>query len=700
MGWWGRGAARKGAFAIVVALLASFPLGLVDAGAQGLFSGDFCRRPPVERGRENALEQRVNVSPVDVYRQCAPIAENPRSRADQQANAQYYTARAIATLHEQGQLADPQELDRAGMMLELVVRLPWDDADVLRERAQIQLARIYRLRAEAARASGRLVDGQYLVQALALLDGAIGLAPSNTGPNAAVALDARYERALVYLQRQEAGDAEAALRDLSVFSVPGQPSSAWSATGQRGRARLIELANRLGDQAMEAAPTQANVDRALEYYARAQAAVETGGAPPAGVSIAQIYIDLGAATLRKAALERGVGVDQRCEYNGTDPDAARLLVQARGHFQRAAQEPGHPPAAEQGLGCALLALGDIERAILAFQAANAAGARDLDSALELASAYAGAAAILNAQRSSNPAEEARARAAAQQFWTLAEGTYQQALGMVGDDRRRRARINVDLAETRRARGDLAGASQALSEALADQPNSAEALLARGTLICGQDRFCTSLTGVGTLGQARADLTAVVDQLPPPDAAVRSEAHYYLSLLANRDRTLGGDGAAAVRHADAAFSLAMTPSYREHACLMRIRYYHLRGVGERDERARDEGTRYCLAGENRTPETLLLEGEYHLSRARSLPGGARDRAREEAYSTFGDALRLLGRSESPAHDLLRARLELGQAFVQYCMGLEGVGLEAIRRIDADGTIRQYFVDHAVWDCSER
>jgi len=683
---WGRRGSAVGArtFAKVLAVLVVAGCQHGVSNAQVSFSSEYCRRSPVERGRENPLEQHVNAIPDRVFEACARIADNPRSRADQQVNAQYYTARALATLHEQRQQAD---LPRAAALLDLVVRTPWPEADPARQRARVQLARVHRLLIAAEQERGALIDRRRFVEALALLDQALTSAQMEAGAANAVVLDARYERARILLQRDEAGDSEAALRDLSVFAANVQPSSAWSMNGQRGRAELIALAQKLGDEAMAAAPTQSNIDRALDYYVRAQAAVETGGAPPAGVDPPDIYISLGDATLRRAALARGLSMDRRCEHVAGDADAARLLVQARSHFERARSFPGHSPLAEHGSGCASLGLGQLDQALRSFEAANQAGATDIDSLLELARAYANVAAILDAQH-------------APRFWTAAEETYQRALGMVGADIRRRARINVELAQARQARGDLAGAMQVLTAALADQPTSPDALLARGRLICGADASCKELNGITTLSQARADLSAVVDQIPPPDATVRAEAHHHLSLLADRPSSAGGNGASAVRHADAAFSLALTGEYREHACLMRIRYYNLRGVGERDERRRDEGTRYCLAGENRAPAALLLEGEYHMSRARSLPGGARDRAREEAYRTFGEALRLIGRTETADARDLRDRLELGQAFIQYCLGLEGVGSEAITRIDPNRTIRQHFIDHDVWDCSPR
>lgn len=665
-------------------LMADSQLTVNSANAQSFFGGgDQCGRPPVERGRENPLEQRVNTDPAWVFATCSALAENPRARADQQGNAQYYTARAIATLREQGdQQAD---LDRAARLLDLAVRVPWPDADPLRDRARLQLARIYRLQIVARRGS---VDPRIFAAALALLDQTLR---TNGGPNNAVALDARYERAIIYQQRRDAGDAEAALRDLSIFATPLPSSSAWSATTreQRGRALLIASAQRLGDDAIET-PTQSNIERALEYYERAQAAVETGGPALAGIDLPELYIDLGTATLQKAALQRGLSVDRRCQPNTTHPSADQLLERARGYFQTAISFPGHSSRAEQGSGCALLALREIEPAIRAFEAANAAGATGVNDLVDLARGYANAAMVLQAQGSG----------AAELFWARAEEKYQLAIGMAGTDRGLRARTNVELAQARQARGDLAGAWAVLTDALADDPNAPEALLARGRLICAyvsEDDPCRSLnTGISTPQLARADLLAAINQIPTPDAQVRGEAHYYLSWLARH----ANNGSEAVSNADSAASLAMSAQYRRHACLMRIRYYHLRGVGQRDERVRDDGTRYCLAGETRDPEALLLEGEYHLSRARSLPGGARDRAREEAYSVFGEGLRVLGRSDSGLNDLLQSRLELGQALVQYCMGLEGVGSSTINRIDQDGSIRRYFEAHDVWNCEER
>ncbi|WP_395646996.1 tetratricopeptide repeat protein [Terricaulis sp.] len=609
------------------------------------------------------------------------MAESPRARADQQGNAQYYTARAIATLREQGQQAD---LSRAATLLDLVVRVPWPDAEPLRDRARLQLARVYRLQIEAERARGAPVDPRAFSAALALLDQTLR---TNGGPNNAVALDARYERALVYLQRRDAGDAEAALRDLSIFATQIAAGSAWSTAGQRGRTLLVRSAQALGDEIIET-PTQANIERALDYYERAQAAVEMGGPPLTGVDLPGLYIDLGTATLSKAALQRGVGVDRRCQPNVTHPEADQLLQRARGNFETAMSFPGHSPRAEQGSGCAFLALRQIDLAIRSFEAAYAAGARDVNDLLELARGYANAGAILEAQQIGD----------AQRYWMRAEETYQLAISMAGADARLRSRINVELARTRQARGDFAGAWTVLTAALADDGNSPEALLARGRLVCmpAGEEPCVSLSGISTPQEARADLSAVINQIPTPDPQLRGEAHFYLSWIARRTE----NGLEAVRNADSAASLAMSAEYRRHACLMRIRYYHLRGIGVRDERVRDEGTRYCLAGETRAPEALLLEGEYHLSRARSLSGGARDRAREEAYSVFGEGLRLLGRSDSALNDELQHRFELGQALVQYCMGLEGVGSSAINRIDPGGTIRQYFVAHEVWNCEPR
>ncbi|MDZ4690713.1 hypothetical protein [Terricaulis sp.] len=694
MGWWARGGAagtRIVPRVLAVLVVAGCQLGI--GNAQTGFSADQCRRSPIERGRENPLERHVNVSPERVLSACSRIAQDPRARADQQVNAQYYTARAIATLHEEPGAREPAELANAAEMLNRVVLAPWPQSEPAQLRAHVQLARVVRLQLRADRARGGLVDRRRVAEAMALLDRPL---LSATPESAAVVLDARYERALLLMERGEPGDDEAALRDLSMFANSTRPSSAWSVTGERGRGALVELAQRLGNQAMDAAPTQANVERALDYYARAQTAVETGGAP-AGVNVPDIYINLGAATLRRAAIARGLSADRRCENTGVDVDATLLLRQARAYFETARTFTPHSSRAEQGSGCASLAMGNLNEALISFQAAQQAGASDIDSVLELADAYAEVGAILQVQQPQS----------APHFWNLAEQTYQRGIAMLSGDavRRRRASVNVDWAGVRQARGDLAGAMQVLSAALADQPNAPEALLARGRLICGggvvrRDVNCANLDPVSTLDEARADLNGVIDQVPTPEPPLRGQAHYYLSHLANRSISAGGDGWEAVRHADAAFSLAPSATYREHACLMRIRYYHLRGVGQRDERLRDEGTRYCLAGESRTPSALLLEGEYHLSRARSLPGGARDRAREEAYRTFGEGLRVLGGSEEPAVRQLRYKLELGQAFVQYCLGLEGVGIDAIRRIDPDQTIRQHFIDHDVWNCQAR
>jgi len=708
MGWWWRGGAAGARIltrVLAVIVVAGCQLGVGNAqihlptfNLSGFnFSAESCRRSPVERGRENPLERQVNIDPARVLTLCARTAENPRSRADQQINAQYYTARAIATLHERNPGSrDASELAAAGEMLNRVILAPWPQSQPAQVRARVQLARVMRLQFAADRARGGFVDHRRIAEAMSFLEQPLMAAAPDAN---AVVLDARYERAMLLRERGEGGDDEAALRDLSVFATSTRPnSSAWSVNEERGRAALIVLAQQLGDQAMDAAPTQSNVERALDYYARAQAAVETGGAP-AGVVVPEIYIDLGNATLRRAAISRRLTPDRRCESVDLTANSVQMLRDALRYFETAITYTPHSSRAEQGSGCAYLAMGRLNEALASFSAAQQAGATDLNSVLELGDAYAEVGSILQAQQPQS----------APQFWNLAEQTYQRAISMLTPEEapRRRPAINVKLAEVRQQRGDLQGAMQVLSAALADRPNAPEALLARGRLICGGGirhaggaLVCTQLDPVMTLSQARSDLSSVIEQIPAPDPALRGEASFYMSHLANRPIREGGDGLASVRHADTAFALAPSAAYREHACLMRIRYYHLRGVGQRDERLRDEGTRYCLAGESRTPTALLLEGEYHLSRARSLPGGSRDRAREEAYRTFGEGLRLLGNSDDEPVRALRAKLELGQAFVQYCLGLEGVGLEAIRRIDPTQTVRQHFINHEVWNCAAR
>lgn len=118
---------------------------------------------------------------------------------------------------------------------------------------------------------------------------------------------------------------------------------------------------------------------------------------------------------------------------------------------------------------------------------------------------------------------------------------------------------------------------------------------------------------------------------------------------------------AAAYARSAFKLSEKPEHRVQLCRTLVARQDLAALSQPDVLT------VCKSlGERSNPDAMEAEGAYFLRRARIGASADRTRHWESAYNAFSDGLgasdALKGRTD------LRARLKLGLAQAQYCMGL--------------------------------
>jgi len=237
----------------------------------------------------------------------------------------------------------------------------------------------------------------------------------------------------------------------------------------------------------------------------------------------------------------------------------------------------------------------------------------------------------------------------------------------------------------------------LLAAIAADPGSPRAPLQVGRILYGQSNFGDA----ANYFQQVVNLTGGSNSSPSPgDLDAKAEAHYYLSLI-NTQRGASSSStalAAAVSNADAAVRLAASRSpYREQACIARI----LRGGAS--VLAPDAST--SCAG-NDQPDGMLLQGLFHLKRARFLSTTSRSAGLELAQVWFDQGLREIARSGAPTEarfkwpasllqPVIRDMLQYGKAKVVSCTGLStdaNLSIDQIRRAE------EFFRFFGVDDCT--
>ncbi|MBY0569640.1 MAG: tetratricopeptide repeat protein [Hyphomonadaceae bacterium] len=543
---------------------------------------------------------------------------------------------------------------------------------------------------------------------------------------------AHYLRGLVLA---DSGDAVSALTDWEVLTSDALDRHAYAIAARR---RIVSVATRLGIAAVNSG-TRETVQNAIALFERAQSAAESSAdqngswgamAFPIAVSpavdwpsefervssveAADVLTNLGRARLQLAGLTGRAGTaDFKC---GVDDATPELLNLARQDFDsallRAVPGSASAAAANRGKTCALLALNRTSEAVAAALATVPGDSplrQDWRNWRMLGRAQAR---LVTTDQQHQTAADSLIAAS-----TLLSGA---STGFVGDRRAELADIYVETADMyfnprtddtyfqdyQDPDVDLARnyLCDAILELMRPRPCQADQLT--GSEGSAGARFANAfvkrgriLFYQGNFSGARADFVGarlLTNDMGDRFSSVRAEALYYLSRLAT-DRDNSGEAESAISMADAAFALVPLPLYRQQACLSRI---HFRRVAAADQN-------YCAAANAGTPDAgaHLFEGLYELRRAHIANSeGARHRAWESAYRAFETGLRVLDSTGSTADQReLRARLLLGRATAQSCVGFAQIGTDMENAIaaqvgqDMKDRAHAFFERHRVMTC---
>lgn len=584
------------------------------------------------RGRVTPIEAMTDSELESTAQICADAARGAR---DVQApRAWLNSGKALRALGEHRLMAtgDPTTLRDAATALDIAATLGAAFGGSFSrglDESRLELARTFRLLGQFGRAADMLRDV--------------------SGDGAAV----KYERAMIYLGRDSEEGRIAAYDTLSVFSNSNEyfGPEVSRALISDARTRLVDLATRLGNDALvdiNGPPSTERAERAMPYYTRAVEAAdaaERGGARITSIDIPGVFLRLGVARLWAAGLQSS-GEPGGLDCARTDRSrSGAYLVSAGEAFDRAVRleraigVQNHTANAYWGLGCATMATAqrqdgyrreELERAIEFFRAGAVGGVR-------------------------NQLALARAESALGN-WGSARADYQAAIsGVVGGPAR--SRIRVEIAHTFLQNHDVEAsdvssrqaAKQSLMEAARENPDNVEA-----RLLLGRIQYLD-----GAYGDARTDLLAVVNSTDSTDLQ-KAQANYTLSQLEIAQRSSGFERRA-LSYADAAYESDRSSSrYRHQACVTRIIF----GQTFRN------GRFYCAASETGGdyPEALLYEGLYWMREAYYKSGGDRDRDWAQALRSFETGFNLLSPAEQASP--LGRQLAYGKRFALYCAGLGG------------------------------
>jgi tetratricopeptide (TPR) repeat protein len=557
----------------------------------------------------------------------------------QAINANFHLGRALA---ETGQLREALEA------LQRVLVLDRNNVD-----AKLQLADVLR-------------RGREFAPALTLLD---EISRMQTGQISPLLADTLFIRAMVYLDRSrvapQPSDRADAVRDLSdairiAESTARIDPKRSAAVITSAKAMLGDTARELGEAALREPVDMESSQRALDLFRRANQADPNNTG---------VMVGLGLAELRMAGFNGRLRVgDFNCARGDGEGGA---LDRAGRYFSEAlTREPGNVEA-HYGLGCVYQAVGNYDQAIAQFQAAAGQQVSDPRFFVALARAYVAA---------GRPAD--------------AEASFNQAIGRESDPRKRApiyaaiARAYMPAYDPYKSPPDFpdnlpastfAGAVRNFTAAI-----NAEKVYAKPYLELGRIYLYLKNYPLARENLRNAEYYGNTVEY----ANDRAEALYMLSKL--ETVYMAGGSTQAINDADNAVAMRDIPLYRDHACLIRVRYGR---VGAGDDLAR----LHCAARNNRQdPNSLLLEGMFHLRRADFVDnlGGDQKRAWEDAYRTFSEALAIV----SPNNALLKARLEFGQGLALYCVGFATSGRETIGRagplLDA---ATAFFADYKISTC---
>lgn len=474
------------------------------------------------------------------------------------------------------------------------------------ETAQIGLARAHRLLGESIRA-------QEILTAI-------------PGNSPAVTL----ERAL---NRPETPNGqETKFEDLSLFARSYEdPSDEEARIISYGRAELITVALSLGRAAMNE-PNRQNAQRAIRFFSAAGDAARASGWQVSNAP--DIFVALGEMHLWAAGLNGTNGFD--CTYDADYAGAS--LYSARAAFEQALALDSNSADANWGKGCAIAA-GTANRAqlgeALTYLRRGVSGGRPRNLlTLARAEAIAGS------------PSEARRR-------------FGEALNGLGAPERALVRVEIARtylpadSSTPPTNEDYRAALVELNNAVAEDPNSQEARLARGQV----------LHRLGDNDGALEDLRRALRGNAPNQA----RANYIFSVILTTDwRSRSREEAAeAVSRATLAYDGDRdNDDYRLQACLARIVF-----------RLTENGRAFCEAQEARRDyaRALVYEGLFYLREAYRQTGVGYQDNLAQALGVFQrgrDWLRNNPSVEIEPGVTAQALMEYGERVVLYCGGLGG------------------------------
>ncbi|MET0545636.1 MAG: hypothetical protein ABWZ40_04925 [Caulobacterales bacterium] len=438
----------------------------------------------------------------------------------------------------------------------------------------------------------------------------------------------------------------------SIYSSLGQPASARqdlmkiAGRSDAAKTQLVKYYSDEVDAALRAQP--ANPDRIRSVIATYPQTVDY---------YPEIQARLGSAYLKLAQLEK-VGALEN--YRLADTVFQKAIVSAGKANNIALQADAY-----QGRGEALLGLGNVAEAIVAFQKSSSLEPNEVERKIALGMAYARAGYWAQAETQLDGAVPKLA------LWKGSKSDLTDALI-------KRAEVKREL---HRSAADVRAAYQ---EAVKWDPTSAKPKLGVGK----------SLFDDGRYGEAEPYFNDAIvrgSSLPSADLAT---AYYYRSLL----RAKAAMGAAkpnwpaVLDDADSAVRLGGSSSpYKEQACLVRI-VSSLKG-----------SSGFCSG--NYTPEGSLLQGMSYLRAAQGAPAVQRSSSFDLAEQAFGQGLYAVQQTGSfdvrPSFATLsgqppsvRVLLEYGKAKVTSCFG-RPVDTPLTQSELASAT--RFFADHRVDAC---
>jgi tetratricopeptide (TPR) repeat protein len=568
-------------------------------------------------------------------------------------------ARALADKNNQESSA---RLGLAASALEKVLGATLDDVTVdktkadIAARAALDLSRVYEMQ-------------RRYPEALAAVDQMLKVRPGSAA--------AYYQRSQINLARGGADSLRAAVDDLAIFSSDLKTEN--PNLVDQGRRELVVRSVQLGNAILDGSQTREGAQAAIDAFGKAEAgAVASKGAIDKN-SIAAIYSSLGRAKLRMAGLSTpGGSAEYGCAAGVAQP---YWLNAALVNFRSALVNAPDSPEANAGVGCALQALDSPNDAIPAFSRAAELAPNNVGNQLALARALAAA------NRSGEAAP-----------------IYENALSLVRDNPGKTSQILVEIAQIHlqtleglrragstdeaRKSAEMASAIENLDLAVKADPANVAARVWRGEFYVGYRPNAVL---------ARKDLLEA-ERLTrfSNEKMLRAEALYRLSQLEMRPPV---NPRAAIDDAKGAVAIVDRTEYKDHACLVHIKFL------PRFPGLDGDTKNYCGAGRSDSDaKGKLYEGMYYLGTTQFKRGRDQDNGWESASKSFENGLVSLGQpsvEEGQQVKDLRAKLFVGLAYAYSCIGMRGLGGDMLVKAGAgQEDARQFFTDYGVGTCARR